>query len=276
MHAQITVPRCLVKVTFAATLAAYTVAVPLGVHAQTSTRKISDNPRDAYLLLKSIVQDMSYDNDGQKDINNQINLDESLGCEPGSAVLGVTRGPLRIALVDLASDVIFIDMILAGYGFDPKLYSDRLSYFEQKQLDYIVQNKNNLGGARYNQNKLYRKFVQEVERRRRSQQPSLPRVYSEACGGNDYLEFIVATKPPNGQVRLIPRLFFTYCSRQKEDPTDFDHCDHWRGPFRENNKIHIIGRYKYVIQWGGRQTAPKDIDVDGYIHQNGEVIVFEE
>jgi hypothetical protein len=111
----------------------FAMAEPNISQAETSTESISGNPRVAYFDLKKIIRTETKVRHPKM---NPIDL-YFRGCRPWSEAEGVLHGPLRIALVELASHVLFLDDALLANGYPASVYKSELATYENDHFAYI-------------------------------------------------------------------------------------------------------------------------------------------
>jgi hypothetical protein len=235
------------------------------------------DPRSAYSEIKDILRS-EYKETHKTGIQKSDFIDLGLGCVTGSGhntSVGVFHGPLKISLVQLAIEVVYLDGLLSGNDYPTSLYRPLLSSLENSQLAYIIGNKDALNEQKAAENKgdLYKRLAVRLNQERLALRPRPPKVGFGLPCGDPLPEYLIRTKPPSGQVRIIPKLFYLYCSRINVRPDDFDNCDHWRGPYREQRKIPLMGKYKYIIEWRERSTPANDLDMDR--DDTTDVVIFE-
>ncbi|HEY9422217.1 MAG TPA: hypothetical protein VIW92_12440 [Thermoanaerobaculia bacterium] len=211
------------------------------VSAQTSKALLRSGAEE-YLTLKRTFQKMVETGEikvspvryqGAVDLMDCALGHTYLGSETASHVSSQTR-----QRADLAYEVVRLKKLITQLGYPESVWRPVLLAIEQegqKKFDPIE------GGH-------LERLSETLNAYRRQSAPSLPKTMIEGGCGEGEVGIRLATRPGNGQVRLIPVFFYKLCEVQKIDPDDPRRCDHWREP-AQGALLDVSGDYIYRASW---------------------------
>jgi hypothetical protein len=235
--------------------------------AQKSTDLIVQDIRGSYFLIKASLHDdprVAWTGDvGAQD--KSLSLRD---CSSGSTRFAV-KGPIRMALVDLAYVMLQANSVLTKNNFPPELWQPALQKAEAEGVVAIERRKSN----EMSFEGLMDRFSNSLNQAVRSKNLRLPSVNAvPECGGPPNV-YRIHTKPPLGQVEAISKFWYLVCQKQKLDADDPSKCNTWLAPIRHGERQNLGGIYKYRVRWTERSTPLSEFDADRY--RNGDVITFE-
>lgn len=238
----------------------------------TSAEKIAADPRKAYFVIRSIMQDDLRVKWPRQECSNVPKKITILCCQ-GWSTFYVT-GPIRRALVNLAFEVLLTRAAMSANGIPSFYWEASLLQYEESTLralerkNYIIRNRDDVGASNLTYIELkgvaFSDLTEKINAAMQSGKMDLT-VREGECGGPPG-ELEIRTAPPRGIVHLLPRIFYLYCKRQGDDADDRRVCDHWIPPIHTPETVYVGGIYRYWIEWPNKRGSPSEFDADRYLH----------